>query len=252
MVFKDEFTWVILEKSIYVTLYQLAYNWSSSKIDDRFVPTGLNNSIKKSLWNFYLCLTQFSILEPITSNHFWKKLGVFLYRTRNLLWHDDNIFEIFVNNNKSTIICLRNQNLSDESLGDTFPRSLQHWHMVVEQTCILLSSLSSWNTRQVLKNSSTCLDIQYKSWKTLLQTLQDMLNTKFFSHHNFSLNLEVIIFLTLSMFSKMSFSSMPQLFNQSIVSLHQHSLRRSWFWLEFKSILASISFPILFILWLFI
>ena len=50
----------------------------------------------------------------------------------------------------------------------------------------------------------------------------------------------------------MSFSSMPQWFNQAMVSLHQHRLRHSWFWLEFKEILGSLSFPMLFILCLYI
>ena len=63
---------------------------------------------------------------------------------------------------------------------------------------------------------------------------------KFSSHHNLCLNLKVIFFLTLSMFCKMSFSSILQWFNQAMVSLHQHRLRRSWFWFEFHSLLSLI------------
>ena len=75
---------------------------------------------------------------------------------------------------------------------------------------------------------------------TFLEHLNFLLTNKFYSHQNFSLNLEVIIFLTLSMFCKMLFSLMSQWFNQAMVSLHQHCLWLSWFWLEFKAIIICI------------
>ena len=87
---------------------------------------------------------------------------------------------------------------------------------------------------------------------TSLLYLNFLLTTKFSSHHNFCLNLEVIIYLALSMFYKISFSSMPN----GLTKPWYLYINIAWgvvvFWLDFKAILGSLSFLMLFILCLYI
>ena len=55
-----------------------------------------------------------------------------------------------------------------------------------------------------------------------------LLTIKFSLHHNFSLNLEVTIFLILLIFFNATFLSISQWFNQALVSLYQPCLNLRW------------------------
>ena len=86
---------------------------------------------------------------------------------------------------------------------------------------------------------------------TSLQYLNFLLASKTFSHHIFSLNLEVTIFLMLLIFCNAIVSAISQWFNQALVSLYQPHLSFRWFWMEFKAILGSLWSPMLLILCLY-